>query len=63
MSLLRRIREYYGVPVRRGARVKYKGTLATITSATTGHRIRLRFDGHKRRHPGVFHPTWEIEYL
>jgi hypothetical protein len=59
------IREYYGVPAKRGARVKYTGVagkpqLGSITSASGGH-INVRIDGDALPRP--FHPTWEIEYL
>ena len=62
MSFLRQLREYYGVPLRRGARVKYQGRLGVVLSASGCH-IRIRFDGQKRRHPAPFHPTFQIEYL
>lgn len=59
------IREHYGVPAKRGARVLYrKGHnqegIGTITSAR-GARIMIRMDGQNRS--GPYHPTWEMEYL
>ncbi len=58
------IRRYYGVPAKRGGRVKYTGCgrdeLGTITG-TMGSHLRIRLDGLKISHP--FHPTWELEYL
>ncbi|MEV0367544.1 hypothetical protein [Nocardia fusca] len=57
------VRWYYGVPAKRGGRVRYTGEgeprLGTITSAD--HRLRIRLDGEK--HTRIFHPTWELEYL
>lgn len=60
------IRKYYGVPAKRGGRVRYTGEgsdkpeYGTITSATNG-RLNIRLDRFKVSHP--FHPTWELEYL
>lgn len=55
------IRRAYGVPARKGAKVKYKGRRGVVTGESNGY-LKIRFDGEKRAH-GVFHPTWEIEYL
>ena len=45
------IRADYGVPAKRGARVKYTGgvdaALGTITGSL-GHYLRIRLDGSKR---------------
>lgn len=58
------IRADYGVPAKRGARVKYTGgvdaALGTITGSL-GHYLRIRLDGSKRSN--LYHPTWEIEYV
>lgn len=58
------IRESYGVPAKRGARVEYTGdgtrSMGTICGAD-GARLRIRLDGDKR--PRTFHPTWMIRYL
>ena len=58
------IRNYYGVPAKRGGRVQYTGCgknkLGTITSAN-GARLNIRLDGVKHTMP--FHPTWELKYL
>ncbi|OHV85793.1 hypothetical protein [Ensifer sp. LCM 4579] len=58
------VRQYYGVPAKRGGRVEYTGggqpRLGTITSATNG-RINVKLDGEKQAYP--FHPTWELRYL
>lgn len=61
-----KIRRYYGVPAKRGARVRYTGEgpdkpeYGTITSAHGSH-LRIRLDGHKLSY--IFHPTWELEYM
>lgn len=55
------IRDRYGVPARRGARVEFEGRPATITSGR-GHYIYLRFDG-EHRPQGPFHPLWHMDYL
>lgn len=54
------IRSYYGVPAKRGGRIKYKGRLGTITGSHNA-RLCVRLDGDKQS--GDYHPTWEIEYL
>lgn len=58
------IRNYYRVPAKRGGRVRYTGgkspRTGTIKSARHGY-LRIVLDGDK--HAGVFHPTWELEYL
>lgn len=58
------IRKTYGVPAKRGGRVKYTGSkvaeYGTIKSATGG-RLNIQLDGWKFAVP--FHPTWELEYL
>ena len=58
------IRNAYGVPAYRGARIKYRGNsvpqLGTVRGAEDAHIIVL-LDGEKR--PRRFHPVWRIEYL
>lgn len=58
------IRDTYGVPAKRGGRVRYNSAggpkLGTITG-TTGPHIRILLDGDKVSMP--FHPTWKLEYL
>ena len=58
------IRENYGVPCKRGGRVRYSGAglprLGTITKTCLG-RLRILLDGDRRS--GIYHPTWKIEYL
>jgi hypothetical protein len=58
----------YGVPAKRGQRVRYtgdKGPTAkpregSITRAD-GAYLRIRMDGDS--FSNIYHPTWEIEYL
>lgn len=55
------IRLKYGVPAKRGARIKYGcNRLGTITGAAGGY-LRIRLDGEKRSQR--YHPTWNIEYI
>lgn len=59
------IRRAYGVPVKRGGRVRYTGglcgeRLGTIKSARGGY-LNILLDGD--RWPLPFHPTWKLEYL
>ncbi|WP_409188400.1 hypothetical protein [Bradyrhizobium sp. RDM4] len=59
------IRQYYGVPAKRGARVEYTGAsdgprLGTIKAARGSH-LMILLDGSKHAMP--FHPTWELRYL
>ena len=58
------IRSYYGVPARRGGRVRYYGgevdQMGTIMSARGGY-LRIQLDGHGKSFN--FHPTWKLEYL
>ncbi|WP_443452665.1 hypothetical protein [Glutamicibacter arilaitensis] len=59
---MKRIREYYSVPAKRGMRIKFEGRPCTITGTTSGQMyLRIRYDGDpKRTYP--IHPTWEVEY-
>lgn len=63
-SNMQYIRDTYGVPAKRGARVEYTGgkeaRKGTITGAG-GCGILVRLDGDKHSLP--FHPTWELRYL
>lgn len=58
------IRRTYGVPAKRGGRVKFTGhnesQLGTIVRCD-GAYIRIRLDGHK--HHGRYHPTWCLRYF
>ena len=65
MAEMAAVRDYYGVPARRGGRVAYTWPtprrVGTILSARD-HKLWIRFDDSGTRE-GPFHPTWEIEYL
>jgi hypothetical protein len=54
------IQNYYKVPAKVGARVKYMGRPGTITGSRGPH-IRILLDGDKCS--SIYHPTWKIEYL
>lgn len=54
------IRKGYGVPAKRGARVRFLGQQGTIVSSA-GAYLRVRIDSSKC--VLTCHPTWEIEYL
>ena len=65
MEHMRYIRDRYGVPAKRGAKVCYSDLVGNrfgvITAARMGF-IRIRFDGQKDS-DGPFHPVWRIKYL
>jgi hypothetical protein len=54
------IREMYGVPAAKGARITYCGDPGTIISAEHQY---LWVDLDRRDDPLMIHPTWEVEYL
>jgi len=58
------IRDTYGVPAKRGARVEYEAAggprLGTVTSSKGPHLL-IRLDGDIHSLP--FHPTWRLRYL
>ena len=62
------IAKTYGVPAKRGQRVRYTGDKGpkggaregVITSASGAH-LNIRMDGDSFSQP--YHPTWELEYL
>lgn len=58
------IRDRYGVPAKRGARIIYDGgDHATITgSSRTAEHLMVRFDDDPGRTYPI-HPTWRVEYL
>ena len=53
------IRLKYGVPAKRGARVKYGDAHGTITGADGGYLL-IKLDGEKRSKR--YHPTFNITY-
>jgi hypothetical protein len=61
------IREHYGVPAKRGGRVRftpdgnrYLAHEGVIVGAR-GAYLRVRMGDEQKA--GTYHPTWEIEYL
>lgn len=58
------IRRQYGVKAEVGGRVIYTGNrmlqLGAVASVE-GARLRILLDG--QAHAGLYHPTWEVEYL
>lgn len=52
------IRKTYGVPAKRGGRIRYDGKIGVIASAP-GAYLRVSFGGKIR----TLHPTWCVEYL
>jgi hypothetical protein len=60
------IRKTYGVPAKRGARVRFtpdtrdKPHDGRIMSAS-GQYLRVKLEGYTR--PCLCHPTWQLEYL
>lgn len=67
MSSMQWIRDYYGVPAKRGMVVKYspcegskdRSRTGVITGARGPHLL-IRMDGDMRS--SAYHPTWQIEY-
>ena len=63
-SNMQYMRDTYGVPAKRGMRVKYTGgktpRMGTITG-TGGCGIMVRLDGDKISLP--YHPKWKLEYM
>lgn len=54
------VRDQYGVPAKRGARVVFDGQPGVITSCP-GAYVRVRLDDHNHSVPA--HPTWRMHYL
>lgn len=62
MTRMQRIREYYGVPAKRGMRIVMDGRHGVITGTTYGPMyLRVRFDDEPKFTQPI-HPTWEVEY-
>jgi len=54
------IRIMYGVPAKRGGKVKCGQLNGTITGSDSGYLL-IRLDGDKRSKR--YHPTWNVTYL
>jgi hypothetical protein len=62
MMSLEYIRRIYGIPARRGQRIRYRSDrIGTIVSGR-GQYLRVRFDDDPKQ-VSTLHPTWEIEFL
>lgn len=59
---LQYIRDTYKVPAFVGARVKYRGQTGIILRGKNQY-IVVQLDGELPSKAGVYHPTWEMEYL
>lgn len=58
MSNLKYISDYYNVPARRGAAVRYRGKAGVVTGASGPHiRVRLEDEPSSR----IYHPT-DVEW-
>lgn len=59
------IRNYYKVPAKRGAKIKYHGQPYVIVGSL-GHYLRVTASGRSGRSllgsVITIHPTWEVEY-
>ena len=56
------IRDYYGVPAKRGGRVVFNDKPGVIVGSRSQYlRIRLDSDPSTQR-PRTVHPTWRMEY-
>ena len=60
------IRRTYGVPAKRGARVRVNWNPPTparegVITGSSGGRLRIRLDGEKQSRTA--HPAWCVEYL
>lgn len=55
------VRGYYGVPARRGGRIRFQGRETGTIRSADGAYLRVQFDARKR--VALLHPTWEVEYL
>ena len=59
------IRKTYGVPAKRGARVKHLTTSGVLrfgeVKGSCGPYLRIKMLGDKRS--GLYHPTWNLVFL
>ena len=59
MMTMQYIRDYYGVPVKTGGRVRVLGKHKGTIIEASGQYLKIMLDGEH----GRYHPTWEVEYL
>ena len=59
------IRRHYGVPAKRGMKVRIVGNegvrFDAVITGSRGAHLLLRIGGGRRSHQ--YHPTWNIEYI
>jgi len=58
------IRDYYGVPAKRGAKIIYTGNGERVEGRITGSinaHLRARLEGVE--YAVILHPTWKVEYM
>lgn len=55
------IKKTYGVPAKRGGRIRFQKNKTGVITGTDGQYLRVRFDGEKNIK--TLHPVWEVEYL
>jgi hypothetical protein len=53
------VRRYYGVDYKVGERLVVDGRAGVLVSFP-GQYLGVRFDGAKRRHVSLCHPTWRV---
>lgn len=58
---LKYIRDHYGVPAKRGGRVRYNRKLKGTIIGSDGACLRVLMDGDP--FSMKYHPTWKMEYL
>ena len=62
MTPMQWFRDHYGVPAKRGGRIRFDGRPGRITSGDAGHLI-LHLDGDPPSRRVRVHPCWRMEYL
>lgn len=58
------IRNYYGVPAKKGGAIEYTGDGTPkngVITGSDGTYLSIRLEGQKFSRP--YHPTWELRYL
>jgi hypothetical protein len=57
------IRNHYKVPARFGRRVRYCGKYYGVIIGVEGCYLQIALDDGPSCSIGIYHPTWELEYL
>ena len=55
------INKAYGLNVKIGDRVEFKGTPGTVTGVTVCNRLLIQLDGVHRE--GEYHPNWGLKFI